>query len=416
MNIHEYQAKQVLAKFGVPVPRGLPAMSVAEAKKAAQELGGPVWVVKAQIHAGGRGKAGGGKVVKSIDDLEKESKRILGSTLVTHQTGPKGKQVNRLYVEEGSAIEKEFYLSMLLDRESSRVAIVASTEGGMDIEKVAHDTPDKIVTITVDPVANICPHHVRRLSKALGLTGDLAKQMSPLITDLYRAFTAKDMSLLEVNPLVVTKDGKIICLDAKVGFDDNALFRHPDVAALRDETEEDAKEIEASKYDLNYVALDGEIGCMVNGAGLAMATMDIIKLYGMAPANFLDVGGSATTEKVTAAFKIITSDPSVKGILVNIFGGIMKCDIIAEGVVTAVKEVGLRVPLVVRLEGTNVDKGKEIIAKSNLNVTSGDYFEDAGEKVVKGVKGKGLRWSRRASHTLRHLHPKGGGRFATRTG
>jgi succinyl-CoA synthetase beta subunit len=388
MNIHEYQAKQVLAKFGVPVPRGFPAFNVAEAKKAAQDVGGPVWVVKAQIHAGGRGKAGGVKVVKSIDDLEKESKRILGSTLVTHQTGPKGKQVNRLYVEEGSAIEKEFYLSMLLDRESSRVAIVASTEGGMDIEKVAHDTPDKIVTITVDPVANICPHHVRRLSKALGLTGDLAKQMSPLITDLYRAFTAKDMSLLEVNPLVVTKDGKIICLDAKVGFDDNALFRHPDVAALRDETEEDAKEIEASKYDLNYVALDGEIGCMVNGAGLAMATMDIIKLYGMAPANFLDVGGSATTEKVTAAFKIITSDPNVKGILVNIFGGIMKCDIIAEGVVTAVKEVGLRVPLVVRLEGTNVEKGKEIIAKSNLNVTSADDLDDAAQKIVKAVKGK----------------------------
>jgi succinyl-CoA synthetase beta subunit len=387
MNIHEYQAKAVLAKFGVPVPRGFSAMSVAEAKKAAQDLGGPVWVVKAQIHAGGRGKAGGVKVVKSIEDVEKESKRILGSTLVTHQTGPKGKQVNRLYIEEGSAIEKEFYLSMLVDRESSRVAIVASTEGGMDIEKVAHDTPEKIVTITVDPVANICPHHVRRLSKALGLDGDLQKQMSPLITDLYRAFTQTDMALLEVNPLVVTKDKKLICLDAKVGFDDNALFRHPDIAALRDETEEDAKEIEASKYDLNYVALDGEIGCMVNGAGLAMATMDIIKLYGMAPANFLDVGGSATTEKVTAAFKIITSDPNVKGILVNIFGGIMKCDIIAEGVVTAVKEVGLRVPLVVRLEGTNVEKGKEIIATSNLNVTSADDLDDAAQKIVKAVKG-----------------------------
>ncbi|MEJ0074382.1 MAG: ADP-forming succinate--CoA ligase subunit beta [Alphaproteobacteria bacterium] len=388
MNIHEYQAKQVLAKFGVPVPRGFPAFSVGEAKKAAQDLGGPVWVVKAQIHAGGRGKAGGVKVVKSIDDVEKEAKRLLGSTLVTHQTGPKGKQVNRLYVEDGSGIEKEFYLSMLVDRESSRVAIVASTEGGMDIEKVAHDTPEKIVTITVDPVANICPHHVRRLSKALGLTGELAKQMSPLITDLYRAFTQTDMSLLEINPLVVTRDGKLICLDAKIGFDDNALFRHPDVAALRDETEEDEKEIQASKYDLNYVALDGEIGCMVNGAGLAMATMDIIKLYGMAPANFLDVGGSATTEKVTAAFKIITSDPNVKGILVNIFGGIMRCDVIAEGVVTAVKEVGLRVPLVVRLEGTNVEKGKEIIAKSNLNVTSADDLDDAAQKIVKAVKGK----------------------------
>src|SRR3954468_471249 len=386
MNIHEYQAKQVLAKFGVPVPRGLPAMSVAEAKKAAQDLGGPVWVVKAQIHAGGRGKAGGVKVVKSIEDVEKESKRILGSTLVTHQTGPKGKQVNRLYIEEGSAIEKEFYLSMLVDRESSRVAIVASTEGGMDIEQVGHTTPDRVIPLPVDPVANICPHHVRRLSKALGLDADLAKQMSPLITDLYRAFTSKDMALLEVNPLVVTKDKKLICLDAKVGFDDNALFRHPDVAALRDETEEDAKEIEASKYDLNYVALDGEIGCMVNGAGLAMATMDIIKLYGMAPANFLDVGGSATTEKVTAAFKIITSDPNVKGILVNIFGGIMKCDIIAEGVVAAVKEVGLSVPLVVRLEGTNVELGKEIIRKSNLNVTSAEDLDDAAQKIVKAVK------------------------------
>jgi succinyl-CoA synthetase beta subunit len=343
--------------------------------------------VKAQIHAGGRGKAGGVKVVKSIEDVEREAKRLLGATLVTHQTGPKGKQVNRIYIEEGSAIEKEFYLSMLVDRESARVAIVASTEGGMDIEKVAHDTPEKIVTITVDPVANICPHHVRRLSKALGLDADLQKQMSPMLTDLYRAFTMKDMALLEINPLVITKDKKLLCLDAKVGFDDNALFRHPDIAALRDETEEDAKEIEASKYDLNYVALDGEIGCMVNGAGLAMATMDIIKLYGLAPANFLDVGGSATTEKVTAAFKIITSDPNVKGILVNIFGGIMKCDIIAEGVVTAVKEVGLQVPLVVRLEGTNVEKGKEIIAKSNLNVVSADDLDDAAQKIVKAVKG-----------------------------
>jgi succinyl-CoA synthetase beta subunit len=387
MNIHEYQAKAVLAKFGVPVPRGYPAMSVAEAAKGAKELGGPVYVVKAQIHAGGRGKAGGVKVVKSVEDVEKEAKRLLGSTLVTHQTGPKGKVVNRLYVEEGSAIDKEFYLSMLVDRESSRVAIVVSTEGGMDIEKVAHDTPEKIITITVDPVANICPHHVRRLSKALGLDADLAKQMSPLITNLYKAFVDTDMALLEVNPLVVTKDKKLICLDAKVGFDDNALFRHPDILALRDETEEDAKEIEASKHELNYIALDGEIGCMVNGAGLAMATMDIIKLYGLAPANFLDVGGSATTERVTAAFKIITSDPNVKGILVNIFGGIMKCDVIAEGVVTAVKEVGLRVPLVVRLEGTNVEKGKEIIAKSNLNVTSADDLDDAAQKIVKAVKG-----------------------------
>jgi succinyl-CoA synthetase beta subunit len=386
MNIHEYQAKAVLAKFGVPVAHGLPAFSAEEAVKAAKELGGPVWVVKAQIHAGGRGKAGGVKVVKSIEDVEKEAKRLLGATLVTHQTGPKGKVVNRIYIEQGSAIEKEFYLSMLVDRESSRVAIVASTEGGMDIEKVAHDTPDKIVTVTVDPVTNILPHHVRRLSRALGLDADLAKQMSPMLTRLYQAFVETDMSLLEINPLVITKDRKLLCLDAKVGFDGNALYRHPDIAALRDETEEDAKEIEASRYDLNYIALDGEIGCMVNGAGLAMATMDIIKLYGMAPANFLDVGGGATTEKVTAAFKIITSDPSVKGILVNIFGGIMKCDIIAEGVVTAVKEVGLQVPLVVRLEGTNVEKGKEIIAKSNLNVTSADDLDDAAQKIVKAVK------------------------------
>ena len=386
MNIHEYQAKAVLREFGVAVPKGIPAFTVDEAVKAAQQLPGPVWVVKAQIHAGGRGKAGGVKVVKSIDDVKKEAARLLGSTLVTHQTGPQGKQVHRLYIEDGSAIEKEFYLSMLVDRASSRVAIVVSTEGGMDIEKVAHDTPDKIVTITVDPVANICPHHVRRISKALGLDADLQKQMSPVLTNLYNAFTSKDMSLLEVNPLVVTKDKKLICLDAKVGFDDNALFRHPDVAALRDETEEDAKEIEASKYDLNYVALDGTIGCMVNGAGLAMATMDIIKLYGMAPANFLDVGGSASKEKVAAAFKIITADPKVNGILVNIFGGIMKCDVIAEGVVAAVKEVGLRVPLVVRLEGTNVDKGKEIIATSNLNVTSADDLDDAAQKIVAQVK------------------------------
>jgi len=386
MNIHEYQAKAVLREFGVPVPKGIPAFSVDEAVKAADQLGGPVWVVKAQIHAGGRGKAGGVKVVKSVDDVKKEAARLLGSTLVTHQTGPRGKQVNRLYIEEGSAIGKEFYLSMLVDRSTSRVAIVVSTEGGMDIEQVAHDTPDKIVTVSVDPVTNICPHHVRRIAKALGLSGDLQKQMSPLLTGLYRAFTEKDMSLLEVNPLVVTKDDRLICLDAKIGFDDNALFRHPDVMALRDETEEDAKEIEASKYELNYVALDGSIGCMVNGAGLAMATMDIIKLYGLEPANFLDVGGSASKERVAAAFKIITADPKVKGILVNIFGGIMKCDVIAEGVVAAVKEVGLKVPLVVRLEGTNVELGKKIIAESGLNVTSGDDLDDAAQKIVAAVK------------------------------
>jgi len=387
MNIHEYQAKAVLREFGVPTPRGFPAFSVEEAAKAATDLATPVVVVKAQIHAGGRGKAGGVKVVKSIDDVKTEAKRLLGATLVTHQTGPHGKQVNRLYIEEGSAIDKEFYLSMLVDRARSRVAIVVSTAGGMDIEQVAHDTPEKIVTITVDPATNICPHHVLRVSKALGLSGDLQKQMSKMLSGLYKAFTEKDMSLLEVNPLVVTKDNKLICLDAKIGFDDNALFRHPEIAALRDETEEDAKEIEASKFDLNYVALDGTIGCMVNGAGLAMATMDIIKLYGEEPANFLDVGGSASKEKVAAAFKIITSDPKVKGILVNIFGGIMKCDVIAAGVVDAVREVGLRVPLVVRLEGTNVNEGKDILAKSNLNVTSGDDLDDAAQKIVKAVKG-----------------------------
>jgi succinyl-CoA synthetase beta subunit len=387
MNIHEYQAKAVLREFGVPTPRGFPAFSVEEAAKAATDLGTPVVVVKAQIHAGGRGKAGGVKVVKSIDEVRKEAKRLLGSTLITHQTGPHGKEVNRLYIEEGSAIARELYLSMLVDRVTSRVAIVVSTEGGMDIEKVAHDTPEKILTITVDPATNISAHHVLRVAKALGLTGDLQKQMSKMLTGLYKAFTEKDMSLLEVNPLVVTKEGKLICLDAKIGFDDNALFRHPEIVALRDETEEDEKEIEASKFDLNYVALDGTIGCMVNGAGLAMATMDIIKLYGESPANFLDVGGSASKEKVAAAFKIITSDPKVKGILINIFGGIMKCDVIASGVVDAVREVGLRVPLVVRLEGTNVAQGKDILAKSNLNVTAADDLDDAAQKIVKAVKG-----------------------------
>jgi succinyl-CoA synthetase beta subunit len=386
MNIHEYQAKAVLREFGVPVPRGIPAFTVAEAEKAANELGGPVWVVKAQIHAGGRGKAGGVKLVKSVDDVKKEATRLLGSTLVTHQTGPHGKEVRRLYIEEGSAIEKEFYLSMLIDRETSRVAFVASTEGGMDIEEVAHKTPEKIMTFSVDPATGFMPHYARHVANVLGFSRELGKQAESVLPKLYRAFLAKDMSLLEINPLVVTKTGGLICLDAKMGFDDNALYRHPDIMALRDITEEDEKEIEASKYDLNYVALDGAIGCMVNGAGLAMATMDIIKLYGMAPANFLDVGGSATKEKVAAAFKIITSDRNVKGILVNIFGGIMKCDVIAEGVVAAVKEVGLRVPLVVRLEGTNVALGKEIIAKSNLNVTSADDLDDAAQKIVKAVR------------------------------
>jgi succinyl-CoA synthetase beta subunit len=388
MNIHEYQAKAVLREFGVAVPRGHAVFSVEEALKAANDLGTPVVVVKAQIHAGGRGKAGGVKVVKSKEDVRKEAQRLLGSILVTHQTGPHGKQVNRLYIEEGSAIDREFYLSALVDRETSRIAFVVSTAGGMDIEEVARTEPEKIVTFAVDPATGIMPHHGRLVAQALGLDGDLAKQAEKLALKLYAAFTAKDMSLLEVNPLVVTRGNELICLDAKIGFDDNALYRHPDIVALRDLTEEDEKEIEASKYDLNYIALDGTIGCMVNGAGLAMATMDIIKLYGEAPANFLDVGGGASKEKVAAAFKIITADPKVQGILVNIFGGIMKCDVIAEGVVAAVKEVGLHVPLVVRLEGTNVDLGKEIIAKSNLNVTSADDLDDAAQKIVKAVTAK----------------------------
>jgi succinyl-CoA synthetase beta subunit len=386
MNIHEYQAKAVLRDFGVPVPRGIAAFTAEEAASAAAELGGPVWVVKAQIHAGGRGKAGGVKVVKSIDDVRAEAKRLIGSVLVTHQTGPHGKQVNRLYIEDGSLIDREFYLSALVDRETARIAFVVSTEGGMDIEEVAKSHPERIMTFSVDPATGVMPHHGRRVAQALGLSGDLAKKTEALVAKLYAAFVAKDMSMLEINPLVVTKANDLICLDAKIGFDDNALYRHPDIVALRDLTEEDGKEIEASKYDLNYVALDGTIGCMVNGAGLAMATMDIIKLYGEAPANFLDVGGGATTEKVAAAFKIITSDPKVKGILVNIFGGIMKCDIIAAGVVAAVKEVGLQVPLVVRLEGTNVELGKTILSESGLNVIAADDLDDAAQKIVKAVK------------------------------
>jgi succinyl-CoA synthetase beta subunit len=385
MNIHEYQAKEVLRAFGVPTGKGTAAFTVDEAVKAAETQPGPVWVVKAQIHAGGRGKGGGVKVVKSIADVKTESARILGMNLVTPQTGPQGKLVQRLYIEEGTAIDRELYLSMLVDRATSHIAFIVSTEGGMDIEAVAHDTPEKIATIQVDPATGLMPHHARAISKALKLDGPQSKQMAKLANGLYNAFTAKDMSLLEVNPLVVTKDGNLVCLDAKMNFDSNALFRHPDIVALRDETEEDPKEIEASKYDLSYVALDGTIGCMVNGAGLAMATMDIIKLYGAEPANFLDVGGGATKEKVTAAFKIITADPKVKGILVNIFGGIMKCDVIAEGVIAAVKDVGLKVPLVVRLEGTNVELGKEIINKSGLNVISADDLDDAAKKIVGAI-------------------------------
>ena len=386
MNIHEYQAKAVLREFGVTVPRGIAAFSVEEAVKAANELGGPVWVVKAQIHAGGRGKAGGVKVVKSIADVKREAERLLGSTLVTHQTGPHGKQVHRLYIEEGSAIAREYYLSALVDRATSRLAFVASTEGGMEIEEVARTRPEKILSFSVDPATGFMSHHVREVARALGFGRELAQQAEAMLPKLYQAFLAKDMNLLEINPLVATKAGQLVCLDAKIGFDDNALYRHPDIAAMRDPTEEDPKELEASRYDLNYIALDGTIGCMVNGAGLAMATMDIIKLYGETPANFLDVGGGASKEQVTAAFRIITSDPNVKGILVNIFGGIMRCDIIAEGVVAAVKEVGLRVPLVVRLEGTNVELGKEIIAKSNLNVTSADDLDDAAQKIVRAVR------------------------------
>ena len=386
MNIHEYQAKQVLKSFGVPVAHGIPAFTVDEAVKAAEELGGPVWVVKSQIHAGGRGKGGGVTVVKSIAEVKSEAERMLGMTLVTHQTGPAGKTVNRIYIEEGSSIERELYLSCLVDRETSKIAFVASTEGGMNIEEVAEETPEKIHTFHVDPAAGYAPYVGRNIAAALKLEGAQVKQCVKMIGQIYQAMTEKDMSLLEVNPLVVNGDGDLICLDAKVAFDGNALFRHKDIMELRDITEEDPKELEASKYDLSYITLDGEIGCMVNGAGLAMGTMDIIKLYGSEPANFLDVGGGATAEKVTAAFKIITSDPNVKGILVNIFGGIMRCDVIAEGVITAVKEVGLTVPLVVRLEGTNVEKGKKIIDESGLNVISASNLDDAAKKIVQAVK------------------------------
>jgi len=397
MNIHEYQGKAILKAYGANVSAGYPAMTVAEAVEAAKKLPGPLFVVKSQIHAGGRGKGkfkelpadakGGVRLAKSVAEVEAHAKEMLGNTLVTIQTGEAGKQVNRLYIEDGSDIEKEFYISMLVDRVTGRTAFVVSTEGGMDIEKVAHDSPEKIITFSVDPATGVMPHHGRAVAKALGLTGDLAKQAELLTGQLYRAFVEKDMAMLEINPLIITRDAKLKCLDAKIGFDSNALYRHPDVMELRDLTEEDHKEIEASKYDLSYVALDGTIGCMVNGAGLAMATMDIIKLYGSEPANFLDVGGGASKEKVTAAFKIITADPNVKGILVNIFGGIMKCDVIAEGVIAAVKEVGLKVPLVVRLEGTNVDLGKKIIRESGLNVIPADDLDDAAQKIVKAVNG-----------------------------
>ncbi|MBN8819222.1 MAG: ADP-forming succinate--CoA ligase subunit beta [Sphingomonas sp.] len=395
MNIHEYQAKELLAKFGAPVPAGFAALTVEEAVEAAKKLPGPLYVVKAQIHAGGRGKGkfkelgpdakGGVRLAKTLEEVEAHAKDMLGNTLVTIQTGEAGKQVNRLYITDGVDIEKEFYLALLVDRASGRIAMVASTEGGMDIEEVAHSTPEKIHTITIDPATGFMPHHGRRVAAALELSGDLAKQASKVAGALYKAFLGTDASQIEINPLAIA-GGQIQVLDAKVGFDGNALFRHPDLMALRDETEEDPMELEASKYDLAYIKLDGDIGCMVNGAGLAMATMDIIKLNGMFPANFLDVGGGASKEKVTAAFKIILSDPAVKGILVNIFGGIMRCDIIAEGIVAAAKEVNLSVPLVVRLEGTNVQQGKDILASSGLAIVPADDLGDAAKKIVAEVK------------------------------
>ena len=387
MNIHEHQAKELLRGFGVAVPKGIAAFTVDEAVFAAKKLGSDVTVVKAQIHAGGRGKAGGVRVVNSVAEVKTEAQRILGSTLVTHQTGPAGKAVQRLYIEEGCDIATELYLSMLVDRSSSQITIIASTEGGMDIEAVAAETPERILTISIDPATGLKPHHIRSVANALKLTGTTAKQASGFLSGIYSTFTELDASLVEINPLVVTSSGDLLALDAKMSFDDNALFRQKDVLALRDLTEEDEREVKASEFDLNYIKLDGTIGCMVNGAGLAMATMDIIKLEGGEPANFLDVGGSATTERVTEAFKIILSDKNVEGILVNIFGGIMRCDVIAEGVVEAARTLGLTKPLVVRLEGTNVEKGKQIMGESGLAIISADNLGDAAKKIVAAVKG-----------------------------
>jgi succinyl-CoA synthetase beta subunit len=398
MNIHEYQAKLLLSEFQVPVARGMVAFTPQEAVTAAESLGGPVWVVKSQIHAGGRGKGrfeeadagdkGGVRVVKSIDEVRENAEMMLGKTLVTHQTGPEGKTVKRIYVEQGSGIDRELYLSCLVDRSSSRVAFICSTEGGMDIEAVAAETPEKILTLTIDPASGYMPYHGRNIAFALDLRGKQIKQCVALIGNLYRAVLAKDMSLLEINPLVVTDEGDLLVLDAKVNFDSNALYRHPDVQELRDLDEEDPAEVEASEYDLNYIKLDGVIGCMVNGAGLAMATMDIIKLYGSEPANFLDVGGGASKEQVMNAFKILLSDPKVEGILVNIFGGIMRCDIIAEGIVAAATEMAIEAPLVVRLEGTNVEVGKKILSDSGLAIIPADNLADAAEKIVAQVKGE----------------------------
>ena len=397
MNIHEYQGKALLKSFGAPVAEGVAIFSADEAEAAAKSLPGPLYVVKSQIHAGGRGKGkfkelgpdakGGVRLAFSIEEAKAHAKDMLGNTLVTAQTGEAGKQVNRLYIEDGADIDRELYLSLLVDRSVGQVAFVVSTEGGMDIEAVAHDTPEKIVTVAIDPEAGVTAADLAKLTSALKLEGEAKADGEKLFPILYKAFVEKDMSLLEINPLIVMKDGRVRVLDAKVSFDGNALFRHDDIKALRDETEEDAKEIEASKWDLAYVALDGNIGCMVNGAGLAMATMDIIKLYGKEPANFCDVGGGAGKEKVAAAFKIITADPKVEGILVNIFGGIMKCDVIAEGVVAAVQEVGLKVPLVVRLEGTNVELGKKILNESGLAITAADDLDDAAKKIVAAING-----------------------------
>jgi succinyl-CoA synthetase beta subunit len=396
MNIHEYQAKDLYRQYGVPTTKGFAAFTVDEAVEGAKKLPGPVWVVKSQIHAGGRGKGkfkeaaagdkGGVRLAKSLDEVKTFATQMLGNTLVTIQTGDAGRVVKRLYVEDGSAIARELYLSALVDRATSRIAFIVSTEGGMDIEKVAHDTPDKIHTFSIDPASGYFPYHGRKIAFALGLTGPQVNQCVAMVGNLYKMFVDKDMSMLEINPLVVTKDGNLICLDGKMDFDGNALFRHKEIMELRDLEEEDPAEVEASKYDLNYVKLDGQIGCMVNGAGLAMATMDIIKLYGLEPANFLDVGGGATKEKVAAAFKIILSDKSVKGILVNIFGGIMRCDIIAEGVVAAAREMAIKVPLVVRLEGTNVDLGKKILSESGLKIVPADNLADAAKKITDEVK------------------------------
>jgi len=395
MNIHEYQGKQLLAKYGVAVPKGHVAYTADEAAKAAEELGGGICVVKSQIHAGGRGAGrfqdnpdgkGGVRVSKSVDEVRANAEEMLGHVLVTKQTGPAGKEVKRLYIEEGCDIARELYLGMLLDRETSRLTVMASTEGGMEIEEVAEATPEKIIKVAIDPATGIMPFHARKLAFGLGLEGAQVKSASKFIMALYQAFNDLDCSMVEINPLVVTGSGDVIALDAKVNFDDNALYRHPEVAEMRDEDEEDPAELEAAKHELNYIKLDGTIGCMVNGAGLAMATMDIIQLYGGSPANFLDVGGGATKERVTEAFKIILADPNVEGILVNIFGGIMRCDVIAEGVVAAAKEVNISVPLVVRLEGTNVEKGKQIMADSGLPIISGDNLSDAAEKIVKAVK------------------------------